>query len=110
MIDKKNIINFLDTLNDNIQTNINVENYFILPKSTQYNLLLSVYKIILNFNKNIFDNLQLIQINYSYNIKNENYELASILNEIIINYDSFKNTNLEPKKIIVVNKLEDDEW
>lgn len=105
-----NIINFLEALNENILTNINVENYFKLPKSNQYNILISVYKNILNFNQNNFDDLQLIQINFNYNTKNQNYELAAILKEIITNYESLKNLNFNFTKIIKVNKLDDENF
>lgn len=110
MNENMNIINFLEALNENILTNINVENYFKLPKSNQYNILISVYKNILNFNQNNFDDLQLIQINFNYNTKNQNYELAAILKEIITNYESLKNLNFNFSKIIKVNKLDDENF
>jgi hypothetical protein len=107
-MNKINFINFLESLNENITNNINVENYFKLPKTTQYNILISVYKNILNFNQNNFDDLQLIQINFNYSTKNQNYELAAILKEIITNYDSLKNIDFNIKKLIIVNKLDDE--
>jgi len=103
-----NLLVFLEALNENILTNVNVENYFKLQKDKQYNILISVYKNILNFNENNFVDLQLIQINFNYNVKNQNYELAAILKEIITNYDSLKNLNFNIRKIIKVNKLDDE--
>lgn len=95
-------IAFLDRVTTTILSNINIENYFLLTKEKKLNVQYVVFKLFKNaikFRATFSDTEMkwLITLLWKKNEEIENYEFASILNDIKNNFDAI-NEFTKPKK------------
>lgn len=84
---------FMDNMISNIKLHIPVETYFVLSKDKKSKIQYSVFKLIKNAVKTeselTNDNFKnFLSILCKKNEESENYEFASILNDLIKNFDS----------------------
>lgn len=107
-------IAFLDQITETIITNINIENYFLLPNEKKLNVQYVVFKLIKNtikFRATFTDSelKTLINALCKKNEEKENYEFASILSEIINNFDSINEITRPKRKTNKTIKTENEE-
>jgi len=86
-------LNFLETVNSNILSNITPEKYFLLTKERKLSVQYLTLKLIIQSVKvraKLTDSelFEFSQILRKKNEEIENYEFASILNDIISNFDT----------------------
>lgn len=103
-INHPSIIKFLSEITNNIISNISIDQYFTLSEEKRSELSYVVFKIIksnsekrITLGDNEFKAFLLTL--WKKNEESENYEVASILNDIIKNYDSI-NELVKPLKTI----------
>lgn len=90
-------VKFLETLIENIISQINLEQYYKLTQERKLSIIHSVYIII---NKTLLERTKLTDDNTKVFIQNllnktitqENYELSGVLKDIINNFDSISET------------------
>lgn len=107
-------IAFLDRVTNTILSNISIENYFSLTKEKKLNVQYVVFKLFKNaikFRAVFTDNemKSLIVILCKKNEDCENYEFASILNDIKNNFDAINEFTKPKKKTNKKIKTENDE-
>jgi len=107
-------ITFLDQITENILSNISIENYFSLPQEKKLNVQYIVFKLFKNavkYRATFTDNeiKILISLLCKKNEENENYEFASILNDIKNNFDGINEFTKPKRKTNKKIKTENDE-
>lgn len=101
--DHPSFISFLDTVTKNILSNISLNNYFKLTTEKKLGVQYAVYKLMKTGVKSrgvLKDNdfKSFITVLWKKNEDLENFEFASVLNDIKNNFDTI-NEILKPKKI-----------
>lgn len=94
-VNHPSVIKFLSEITNNIVSSISIDNYFETPQESKLAISYAVYKII---KSNVENRLNIGEPEFKAflvalwkkNEESENYEVASILNDIIKNYDSIK--------------------
>ena len=103
-------IHFLEDISTNILTTIKIDDYFALTDEKKLNVSFTVLNLIkssarIKANLSDEDLKNFITVLCKKNEENENYEFASVLNNVVINFDrlielsnSTKKTNRQSKK------------
>lgn len=96
-------ISFVENVNSNILTYVNPENYFTLPKdkkvTLQYMTIKMVNQLVKSRAKLTNDELkEFVEILRTKNEELENYEFASLLNDVILNFDLMSELNKPAKR------------
>jgi len=102
-------INFLDNVTNTIQSHITVDNYFNLMQDKKLGVQYIAFKLVrtsLKIKGKLTDEKikSFIIILWKRNEENENYELAAILNDIIINYDAIKDKTKTTKQVTKIKE------
>jgi len=105
---------FLDNITNNILSNVTLESYFSLPQDKKRGSQYVVFKIIKNVlstNTKLTDTefKEFLTILWKKNEENENYELASLLKDIITHFDAMKDISKISKKQTKTNKTEKEQ-
>jgi len=114
-INHPTFISFLEKISNNIITSINVSEYFSLPYDQKLTVSYTTFTLIRNVAK-LKTNLSepelkaFITILWKKNEENENYELAEVLNDVIINFDTINelSSNSGKKPIRKIKKPDND--
>lgn len=101
-VNHPSFITFLNQVTTAILSNITIDNYFSLPQEKKLNVQYAVFKLFKNaikFRATFTDNelKSLITLLWKKNEESENYEFASILNDIKNNFDAV-NEFTKPKR------------
>lgn len=101
-INHPSFISFLNQITTNILNNVTINNYFLLQNEKKIVVQYTVLKLMKNSIKmkaKVTDNelRSFVTILWKKNEEMENYELASILNDINNNFDKI-NESIIPKK------------
>jgi hypothetical protein len=106
-INHPTFISFLEKISTNIITSVNVTDYFTLQSEQKLTVLYTVFSLIRNVaklktNLNEVELKAFITILWKKNEECENYELAEVLNDIIMKFDKINelssNTVKKPVK------------
>lgn len=109
-------VNFLDSVNETIEKNIKITNYFSLTSEKKSGIQYMVLKIMKNSIKTKSrlsndETKSFIDLLQTKNELNENFELAQILKDIMMNFDTVNNIEkpIRKTKTIRLDKKENDE-
>jgi hypothetical protein len=110
-INHPSFISFLDNVTSTILSNITVENYFQLTQEKKLAVQFAVLKLMKNSVKvrAKLTDLELrsfVIVLWKKNEESENYEFASILNDISTNFDTINEVTKIPKR--TVRKIKTD--
>lgn len=113
-VNHPSFIAFLDQITNNILSNITIENYFTLNQEKKLNVQYVVFKLFKNaikFRATFTDNEMkaLITVLWKKNEDSENYEFASILNDIKNNFDAINEFTKPKRRSTKKIKSENDE-
>ncbi len=102
-VNHPSFISFLDNVTNAILSNITVESYFQLTKEKKLAVQFAVLKIMKNSVKvrAKLTDLELrsfVIVLWKKNEESENYEFASILNDISVNFDTINDVTNAPKR------------
>jgi hypothetical protein len=109
-INHPSFIAFLDSITNNILSNVSTETYFTIPESKK----IGVQYMVLKLMKNAFktkakltdEELRgFVVVLWKKNEESENYEFAAILNDIMKNFEKINETTT-PKKTTKTIKIE----
>lgn len=109
-------LNFLETVNSNILSNITPEKYFSITKERKLSIQYLTLKLIIQSVKvraKLTDGelYEFAQILRKKNEELENYEFASILNDIVSNFDTLNEmtkTTRRQKRTVKTDKTTND--
>jgi len=101
-INHPSFISFLNQITSNILSNVSLENYFSIANDKKIVIQYTVLKLMKNSIKTkakVTDNelRSFVTILWKKNEENENYELASVLNDINNNFEKINESTI-PKK------------
>jgi hypothetical protein len=110
-INHPSFITFLDNVNNSVLFNVSVENYFELSGDSKLALQ---YKVFLLMKNSVslrakLENDELrsfLTVMWKKNEENENYEFASVLNDILINFDSICEVTKPKRKTNKTTKID----
>jgi hypothetical protein len=102
-INHPSFISFLDNVSASILSNVTVNNYFSLTPDKKLGVQYMVLKLMKNAVKvraKLTDNelRSFVSVLWKKNEESENYEFASILNDIAQNFDSVNEVTSKPTK------------
>lgn len=102
-VNHPSFISFLDNVTNAILSNIKVENYFQLTQENKLSVQFTVLSLMKNSVKNRakLTDLELrsfVIVLCKKNEESENYEIASILNDISVNFDVINNVPKTTKR------------
>lgn len=102
-VNHPSFISFLDNVTNTILSNITVENYFQLTQEKKLAVQFTVLKLMKNSVKvrAKLTDLELrsfVIVLCKKNEESENYEIASILNDISTNFDTINDVSKTPKR------------
>lgn len=114
-INHPTFVAFLDNITNSILTNVNVENYFLLPQEKKMGVLYMVFKMMkssIKVRSVLSDNemKSFISVLWKKNEESENYELVGILKDISNNYDAVNEFTKTPtrRKTIKTDKTKNE--
>jgi hypothetical protein len=104
-VNHPSFISFLDNVTNTILSNISVEAYFQLTQEKKLALQFTVLKLMKNSVKTRakLTDLELrsfVIVLCKKNEESENYEIASILNDISTNFDTINDVTKTPKRTV----------
>lgn len=104
-VNHPSFISFLDNVTNTILSNISVETYFQLTQEKKLALQFTVLKLMKNSVKvrAKLTDLELrsfVIVLCKKNEESENYEIASILNDISTNFDTINDVTKTPKRTV----------
>ena len=104
-VNHPSFISFLDNVTNTILSNISVETYFQLTQEKKLALQFTVLKLMKNSVKTRakLTDLELrsfVIVLCKKNEESENYEIASILNDISTNFDTINDVTKTPKRTV----------
>jgi hypothetical protein len=104
-VNHPSFISFLDNVTNTILSNISVETYFQLTQEKKLALQFTVLKLMKNSVKTRakLTDLELrsfVIVLCKKNEESENYEIASILNDISTNFDTINDITKTPKRTV----------
>ena len=107
-VNNPNFIAFLDNVTNTIMTHVTVNGYFNLYPEKKLGIQYIVFKLLktsLKIKEKVTENelKSFVVILCKKNEESENYELASILNDIITNFDAV-NEKTKPKRMSTKTK------
>jgi hypothetical protein len=102
-VNHPSFITFLDHVSNNILSNVNIENYFSLPNEKKMGIQYLVLKLMKNSVKvraKLTDNdlKSFIPVLLKKNEEYENYEFASVLKDILNNFEKINDLSKTTKK------------
>ena len=91
-VNRPSIVSFLETISNNILSNIKIDDYFSLNQEKKMSISFTVLSFIKNTAKikaNLSDSelKSLIDVLCKKNEESENYEFAVVLNDVVKNFD-----------------------
>lgn len=109
-INHPTFISFLEKISNNIITSVNVTDYFSLSSDQKLTISYTVFSLVRNVaklktNLNESELKAFITILWKKNEENENYELAEVLNDIIINFDKINEVSSNTIKKLPVKRI-----
>jgi len=116
-INHPTFISFLEKISNNIITSVNVSDYFGLSSEQKLTVLYTVFSLVKNVAK-LKTNLNepelkaFITLLWKKNEEIENYELAEVLNDIIINFDKINEVSskiIKKAPVKRIKKTDDDQ-
>ena len=110
-INHPSFITFLDNVNSSVLFNVSVDNYFSLPSDSKLALQYKVFLLMKN-SVNLRARLEndelrsFLTVMWKKNEENENYEFASVLNDILTNFDSICEVTKPKRKSNKTTKID----
>jgi hypothetical protein len=101
-VNHPSFIQFLETVSNNILSNVTIENYFSLPQEKKMSVLYLVFKLMKSSVKSRaqLTDMELksfLTVLWKRHEENENYEFAAVLKDISNNFDAI-NDFVKPTK------------
>ena len=104
-------IKFLDNINSSVLFNVSVDNYFNLGTDSKLALQYKVF-LLMKSSVNLRAKLENEELRSFLNVmckkneENENYEFASVLNDILLNFDSICEVTKPKRKTNKTSKID----